>query len=1088
MHTTGSRTTFRIRPVVAKLLLGTIVAAISLGALGVFAIQRTGAVVGSQKITVNSVLNTEDGLCEGEGNTAPVTGDGDCTLREAITAVNNGLATTINFRLATFPKASPGVINIEGGAGALPTIVRDIIIDATTAGVILDCDKPNDGVSPCLFGLHAEAATNGFSFTLLGRKNFVIRQIGGDGIAIHGLTRSLGVIDIEGVTIFQVTGDGIVMNDNVTNFNNVDLINNDINAEGGDDAIDMETNNTKLTKNDVLISNNRLIGQDHGVRVSMRGDLNGKLLVDISGNREITGLGDEGVRLLYCRFLTCNAHDSAINFRVNNNAKIHGEDSGIRAIIRATGQSPTAGPVHADIQTNGNGRIDSNDDEAINSEVETCCNRGGGTNNTSSIKANGNADLVGSDQAVEIEVDLGCGDDNISNVQVNDNARINSEGDEDNHDGVQAHVHVGDFAGGCPGSGGAGAPGAAGALPSSDHNTSTIEVNHNAEIDGGAFNGVFALTEVGSSDGRGDKNTSTVDVSRNGLITGQINGVDVSQVTGTESGSDGDNNLSTATVTNNSDINGGKIGVHIDINAGAEDGVVSVVDCGGPPCGDTSDGDDNATSATVTGNLNVTGNDGSGVFVGSKAGGGSSSSIRNANTAVISGNGNLKGRHSSGGDGVTAELLVCCDSANTNTLTIGQNREITGRNANGIAIELCCSTNTVGILNNALIRGDGGNGIDYFVLAITDGDADFTEPCPVDCGVFSSVNMLTIRDNLLDNSESDGIEICCGAFQYPTATGAALKSVIRDNVITHNRDHGIELHNSSGLNIGPANQISLNGNDPLLDRGIEIDISSMPGVKGNRNTITRNSIYDNIGLGIDLIGDTNLNGTYEDADHAIGCVSYSAFPSPNDCIPFPTILTQSGNKLVGTACSLCTVEIFIADETPADQPILGIQQGEGKTFLVSSAADALGNFSITLPCGQAQQKLTATATDKIKNTSEFSVNFLTLGTSSCATATPTITNTGTPTNTFTPAPPTATFTPALPTATVAAAKACGDVNDSGSVNSVDAQLVLQLKAALIPSLINPASADVNGDGNITAVDAALILQLEAGLINALTGC
>ena len=62
------------------------------------------------------------------------------------------------------------------------------------------------------------------------------------------------------------------------------------------------------------------------------------------------------------------------------------------------------------------------------------------------------------------------------------------------------------------------------------------------------------------------------------------------------------------------------------------------------------------------------------------------------------------------------------------------------------------------------------------------------------------------------------------------------------------------------------------------------------------------------------------------------------------------------------------------------------------------------------------------------------------------------------------------------------AKACGDVNDDGRVNAVDAQLVLQFKAGLISSLPNEPSADVNNSGEVTSVDAALILQVEAGLI------
>lgn len=67
-------------------------------------------------------------------------------------------------------------------------------------------------------------------------------------------------------------------------------------------------------------------------------------------------------------------------------------------------------------------------------------------------------------------------------------------------------------------------------------------------------------------------------------------------------------------------------------------------------------------------------------------------------------------------------------------------------------------------------------------------------------------------------------------------------------------------------------------------------------------------------------------------------------------------------------------------------------------------------------------------------------------------------------------------------------KVCGDVNDDGVVNAIDAALVVQFNAGLIDVLVNERSADVNGDGDITSVDAALILQFTAGLIDELDGC
>ena len=94
-----------------------------------------------------------------------------------------------------------------------------------------------------------------------------------------------------------------------------------------------------------------------------------------------------------------------------------------------------------------------------------------------------------------------------------------------------------------------------------------------------------------------------------------------------------------------------------------------------------------------------------------------------------------------------------------------------------------------------------------------------------------------------------------------------------------------------------------------------------------------------------------------------------------------------------------------------------------------------------------------------------------------------------------PDSPTATSTPAsLVTATATATMPIattptptpptrpGDVDCGGSVNPIDAALVLQFGAGLLHSLSCPQNGDTNRDGRTNSLDAALILQHAAGLI------
>ena len=106
------------------------------------------------------------------------------------------------------------------------------------------------------------------------------------------------------------------------------------------------------------------------------------------------------------------------------------------------------------------------------------------------------------------------------------------------------------------------------------------------------------------------------------------------------------------------------------------------------------------------------------------------------------------------------------------------------------------------------------------------------------------------------------------------------------------------------------------------------------------NTITRNSIFSN-SMGIVL-----TNGA-------------------NGGITAPVIVTTTeAVNIVGVACANCTVEVF--ENSDID--------GEGETYVGDTTADTNGVFTVTVS-SLNNPYLTATATDAISGTSEFSAVF-----------------------------------------------------------------------------------------------------------------
>jgi hypothetical protein len=247
--------------------------------------------------------------------------------------------------------------------------------------------------------------------------------------------------------------------------------------------------------------------------------------------------------------------------------------------------------------------------------------------------------------------------------------------------------------------------------------------------------------------------------------------------------------------------------------------------------------------------------------------------------------------------------------------------------------------------------------------------------------------------NVIGFNDADGVTIWgSGNVVHGNFIGTDATSANLGNGWSGVRINSWAAPDGASNTVGPDNIIAFN-----CDAGVYVD-----GDDADGNTITRNAIFTNTTLGIDLHDEDDLwpGVTPNDPD--------DADTGPNEQLNFPIIITATTASVIGTACAGCTVEAFVADADPSGY-------GEGKTFMGSGAADGAGNFNVAVSGVLAEDWVTATATDGDGNTSEFSANVQAVqAPTPIPTSTPTPTATATPAVTATPTPsPTLT-----PTATV----------------------------------------------------------------------
>jgi parallel beta-helix repeat protein len=191
-----------------------------------------------------------------------------------------------------------------------------------------------------------------------------------------------------------------------------------------------------------------------------------------------------------------------------------------------------------------------------------------------------------------------------------------------------------------------------------------------------------------------------------------------------------------------------------------------------------------------------------------------------------------------------------------------------------------------------------------------------------------------------------------------------INAKVEGNIIGLNKDKNGAVPNGTGVHL--ANNDNLIGGDPNFisgNTGIGIRVASA----GVGNWITENAIFNNGGLGIDLDNDgvtANDNGdTDGDADNRGN--DAQNFPVLSGATSSSGVLTQVNVDISTFKVGTYVVEFFASATCDASG------HGEGQRYVGRrSVVQPGGNFSVNelVPAGEF---LTATATDSLRNTSEF---------------------------------------------------------------------------------------------------------------------
>jgi hypothetical protein len=302
-------------------------------------------------------------------------------------------------------------------------------------------------------------------------------------------------------------------------------------------------------------------------------------------------------------------------------------------------------------------------------------------------------------------------------------------------------------------------------------------------------------------------------------------------------------------------------------------------------------------------------------------------------------------------------------------------------------------------VNNSGIRGDspGANLImEYNEVDSIDGTPGGGQTNTFDgILIVNSATNITVRYNLVNNQRGGALEF---GFGTGAVTGTALENTLLNSGYTSAGVPSTEGMGVAVYSLAAGTAITLQQN--IVTGSARAGIAVVPGATATTAcciTITRNSIFNNSTIGIDLNPIVSDPNTYTPQGVTLNDLN-DADSGPNGLLNFPVLESAkiSGSNLVitGWARPGSAIELFIADADPsgfgegknylatltegsgADTDATASTYGPGTINGIAQGTDNTNRFTFTIPLpgGVANGTvLTATAT-LAGSTSEFSGN------------------------------------------------------------------------------------------------------------------